>query len=313
MLILLLACTIDKLPDIVIGEADSVLLDSEAGEHTGETEHTGDPTDDSGPEVDPDPTDIEVCYMGPDRLEDVCVALVAWDASWGEEYDYPDPYQGSAQYAAPVRFIDLEAVDAGLALAPNFVLDEVMQAWKGRFGAFQPGALEHLQDIRDNTGAPLYINSGYRSVTYNASVGGATYSRHMYGDAADMRSDAADLEELGEICELEGADYVGYYDSHVHCDWRDDPLEPAFYDATRARRGPAPKPEHAAALRWDGAVFTAPGTGWDEGEPLRRWVALDAAGRVIARGSGARFAPPQGAVAVEVEVGRAVRLRGVVR
>lgn len=318
MLTLLLACTSGKLPDIVIGDPDSAITesgdDTGVGEHTGETEHTGDPgTDDTGPVVDPDPTDIEVCYMGPNRRDDACIALVAWDSSWGDEYDYADPYQGSAQYAAPVRFIDLDAADAGMSLAPNFVLSELMQSRKGRFGIYQPGALEHLQDIRDNIGAPLVVNSGYRSVSYNAGVGGATYSRHMYGDAADIDSSAVTLEELGDICELEGADYVGYYDAHVHCDWRDDPLEPAFYDATRAARTPAPLPEHTASLRWDGTQFTAPGTGWDEGEPLRRWVALDGRGKVVGRGSGVSFAPPAGAITVEVEVGRAVRLQGIVR
>lgn len=315
MLLLLLACDPSKLPDVVYGDPDTALTtdDSapESGEHTGETEHSGDSGgEDSEGQIDPDPSDLEVCYMGPDRTDDVCIPLVEWSASWGEDYEYPDPYEGSEQYAAPVRYIDLDLADPDQSLAPNFVLSELMQARKGRFGVFQPGALEHLQNIRDNIGAPLVVNSGYRNVSYNAGVGGATYSRHMYGDAADIDSSAVTLEELGEICELEGADYVGYYDAHIHCDWRDDPLEPAFYDATRAARTSAPKPEHSAVLQWDGEVFTAPGQGWDEGEPLRRWVAYDAAGKVLLRASGATFAPPEGATRVEVEVGRVVRLQG---
>lgn len=35
-------------------------------------------------------------------------------------------------------------------------------------------------------GAPINISSGFRSVSCNSAVGGASNSRHMYGDAADL-------------------------------------------------------------------------------------------------------------------------------
>lgn len=44
-----------------------------------------------------------------------------------------------------------------------------------------------LEAMRHAMGdAPINISSGFRSVGCNSSVGGATNSRHMYGDAADL-------------------------------------------------------------------------------------------------------------------------------
>jgi hypothetical protein len=52
-----------------------------------------------------------------------------------------------------------------------------------------------------------------------------------------------------------------------------------------------------------GAVWSAPATGFDEGEPLRAWTALDARGGVLLRAHGRSFAPPAGTARVRVVVG----------
>ena len=46
-----------------------------------------------------------------------------------------------------------------------------------------------LQPLRDTIGAPVYINSGYRSKRLNARVGGVPNSRHLQGRAADIHCD----------------------------------------------------------------------------------------------------------------------------
>ena len=46
-----------------------------------------------------------------------------------------------------------------------------------------------LQPLRDTVGAPVYINSGYRSKKLNAKVGGVPNSRHLLGKAADIHCD----------------------------------------------------------------------------------------------------------------------------
>ena len=46
-----------------------------------------------------------------------------------------------------------------------------------------------LQPLRDTIGAPVYINSGYRSKKLNARVGGVPNSYHLRGLAADIHVD----------------------------------------------------------------------------------------------------------------------------
>ena len=322
MLMLLLACAPDSHPTVREGRAEY-----DPNVHVTDADDTGDtaspevePTDDSGgggggedTAAEPDSTPVEVCYPGADRGWTACLPLVTYSTAWGADYSYPAPYNGSAQYSAPARYIDLSTADPDLLLAPNFALEELMQEWKGRYGLFQVHTIVALQAIRDATGGPLTINSGYRNVAYNESVGGVTYSRHQYGDAADMASSVVGLSALGSLCEDQGAAYVGMYTTHVHCDWRDDPLDEAFYDARRARAH-AERPVHGArlAVRSDGR-WTAPATGFDEGEPLRIWAALAGDGTVLEAGvTQETYMPPPGAARVRVWVGGQVTVEQAV-
>ena len=53
-----------------------------------------------------------------------------------------------------------------------------------------------LQAIRDHFGAPVVITSGYRTAAHNRAVGGAVYSQHQYGRAADIRVSGVPVEQL---------------------------------------------------------------------------------------------------------------------
>ena len=53
-----------------------------------------------------------------------------------------------------------------------------------------------LQPLRDTIGAPVYINSGYRSKRLNARVGGVPNSRHLQGKAADIHCDNLDYAKV---------------------------------------------------------------------------------------------------------------------
>lgn len=46
---------------------------------------------------------------------------------------------------------------------------------------------EVLQPLRDYVGAPVHINSGYRSPELNRAVGGVKNSQHSRGEACDIR------------------------------------------------------------------------------------------------------------------------------
>ena len=53
-----------------------------------------------------------------------------------------------------------------------------------------------LDILRSQVGKPVYINSGYRTPTRNKAVGGAKYSYHMRGMAADIRVDGMTAKEI---------------------------------------------------------------------------------------------------------------------
>jgi hypothetical protein len=262
----------------------------------------------------------EVCYPGADSSYTACLPVVNWAPSFGAAYDYPS-HEGAA-YVVPSRYVDLSQADSNLMVAANFSLVELMQPWKGQFGVFQSHLVEKLQQIRDLTG-PLQVNSGYRNVHHNGSVGGATFSRHLYGDAVDLKSLVVSLNELAQLCDTYGADYVGMYSSHVHCDWRHTPKDPAFYgpiEMADAVGGPSvaatePRvalPSHEGQIVHQDGLFFAEASGFEEGEPYCRWTAEDDDGQVVDHAVGCRYEPPAAAARVTAEVGGQLMLSAVV-
>ncbi|MBW2524187.1 MAG: DUF882 domain-containing protein [Deltaproteobacteria bacterium] len=297
-------------------EAEAAAEDE--GEDVGEpAPGTGDdlpnPGGDTGDPPLPDTVVGTVCYPGANGANDACVPLVDWSSSWGSSYSYPS--HSSSQYRKPLRFVDLGAADASLMVSKNFKLGEVMQEWKGRYGIFQPHVVEKIQQLRDMTGGAIYINSAYRSPGYNGSVDGATFSRHMFGDAVDMRSGAVSLSTLKSKCQQLNAGYIGTYTTFVHCDWRNHSLDAKFFSSgtislPSGEEIESTMPEHTAevVLLEDGLTFAAPATGFDEGEPLRTWTAYDSAENVIETIDVTEYIPPEDAVRVHVEIGGNVEL-----
>ncbi len=275
---------------------------------------TGLPAVDSDPGADTDPEPIapaatDVCFLGANRAGTTCFPTVP---AQGLGSDYAWPTASDARYRTPARVIDLNAVDLSTSVAPNFAASEFLQTWKGPYGVLQPHAVARLQTVRDRVGGAVQVNSGFRSPAYNASIDGAEFSRHMYGDAADVFASSLSVSALGALCEDEGAGYVGYYEGHVHCDWRDDPLDPVLYGPSFAPPMGDDTPALDGWIEVVDGVWRAPATGWDEGEPLREWEAFDAVGRRMAGKTGRTFVPPPGAASVSVVIGRAVsRVRGV--
>ena len=70
-----------------------------------------------------------------------------------------------------------------------------------------------LQCIREHFGRPVHITSGYRTAAHNKSVGGAAYSQHLYGRAADIRVQGIPVEQLAAYAEtcLPGTGGIGRY------------------------------------------------------------------------------------------------------
>lgn len=83
----------------------------------------------------------------------------------------------------------------------------------------------YLTKIREHFGKPITITSGYRCVTHNKNVGGATGSRHGKGDAADIVVSGVSPRVVAQYAESIGILGIGLYetsaDGHfVHIDTR---------------------------------------------------------------------------------------------
>lgn len=120
-----------------------------------------------------------------------------------------------------------------MQLTKNFHIDE----FKCKDGTPVPENLicnvqklaNNLQIIRDEVGAPLPVNSGYRTPTYNKKIGGAKNSQHMKATAADITTKNLSPKQLHSlILKLIKAGKIhdgglGLYKGFVHYDVRPKP------------------------------------------------------------------------------------------
>lgn len=93
----------------------------------------------------------------------------------------------------------------------------------------EPAMVERLQVLRQALGKPIKVTSGYRCPTHNKNVGGATQSRHMQGQAADITVDGMSPLQVSQAADKVGFGGIGIYlkSGFTHCDigphrrWRD--------------------------------------------------------------------------------------------
>ncbi|MCH9664311.1 MAG: DUF882 domain-containing protein [Gammaproteobacteria bacterium] len=78
-----------------------------------------------------------------------------------------------------------------------------------------------LENMREEYGKPMKINSAYRTRQHNTNVGGVSNSQHRKGRAVDVHIDNQEdgdrLEELAHKYLIGG---VGRYNSFIHIDSR---------------------------------------------------------------------------------------------
>ena len=85
-----------------------------------------------------------------------------------------------------------------------------------------PGLIDLINKIRQESDAKIFIISGYRCEEYNKTAGADTGSEHVKGTAADLWSNDISLDELYEICDrLNVSGGVGRYPNYIHIDTRD--------------------------------------------------------------------------------------------
>lgn len=144
---------------------------------------------------------------------------------------------GADGIAGPQTFAKLYELQDNDCTPINFSYDELNNCnsdWSGgRVSASQARAnalvtMWKLQAMRHAMGdRPIDVNGGFRSVSCNNAVGGATNSRHLYGDAADLGAGPQGFCNLARQArnhgfrEILGPGYTGHND-HVHVAHRAD-------------------------------------------------------------------------------------------
>ena len=79
-----------------------------------------------------------------------------------------------------------------------------------------------LQNVRDHFGKAVTITSAFRTASHNKKVGGATYSQHLYGKAADIKVSGVAPSVVADYVEtlMPGTGGIGRYSTFTHVDVR---------------------------------------------------------------------------------------------
>ena len=154
---------------------------------------------------------------------------------------YPNPSSnpfgsGRARHYERVgHFIDIGSLSSAVRqerVTANFKLNEyilIPERNRDHRAYIDAEITLHAQELRDAWGGPLILSSTFRSPEYNHRIGAATFSRHMYGDAVDIKSSSTsmaqnlyNLARYLEVSYLEPADLtiVGKNTPWIHLDDR---------------------------------------------------------------------------------------------
>ena len=115
-----------------------------------------------------------------------------------------------------------KAKDGNKKLSDHFKVKE-FACHDGTDTVFVSDALvQVLEQIRRHFGKPVNINSGYRTEAHNKANGGAAYSQHKYGMAADISIQGVTPGQIAAYAEtlLTGTGGSGIYKSFCHVDVR---------------------------------------------------------------------------------------------
>jgi hypothetical protein len=134
--------------------------------------------------------------------------------------EYPsEPFRGLAVYEPPTGFIEVTPENAKLEVSPNFRLGEFVCKQSGgypKYVVLRPELLKKLEHVlgalneHDARITSLTVMSGYRTPHYNHAIGNGTYSRHVWGGAADV---FVDENGDGRMDDLTGDGKVNRADS----------------------------------------------------------------------------------------------------
>lgn len=132
----------------------------------------------------------------------VFVKVPAEQVSGGRlKYYHIGPYPNESEithkdlYVEPDGFIEVTKANQNTRVSPHFTLKEFISKQRSEYPKFvylQAPLLLKLEMLRREMNLQginvdrMVIMSGYRTPQYNRSIGNVKFSRHVYGDAADI-------------------------------------------------------------------------------------------------------------------------------
>ena len=121
------------------------------------------------------------------------------------------PLRGDPAYERPRGLIEVTEANEDTWISPHFQLGQFLCKQPGGYPKYvlvQPRLITKLELLIDQLASrgievdTLHVMSAYRTPAYNAAIGNTTsYSRHAYGDAADV---FVDLNGDGRMDDLDG-------------------------------------------------------------------------------------------------------------
>jgi hypothetical protein len=110
--------------------------------------------------------------------------------------EYPSiPWKGNPKYSRPDGFIELTKASMDVKISPHFTIGQFLCKQESGWPKYLVIReelilkLEYLLQAVNNEGyaaSSFHIMSGFRTPFYNKSIGNVKYSRHVFGDAADI-------------------------------------------------------------------------------------------------------------------------------
>lgn len=144
--------------------------------------------------------------------------------------EYPAvPLRGLSIYQRPRGFIEVTPENRNTLIAPHFTVGQFLckqaSGWP-KYVVLKERLLLKLELILEKTNEAGYrtdsfvIMSGYRTPYYNRAIGNVRYSRHVWGDAADIFIDVRPRDGMMDDLNADGR--IDYQDAHVLYELIDD-------------------------------------------------------------------------------------------
>jgi uncharacterized protein YcbK (DUF882 family) len=128
--------------------------------------------------------------------------------------------RGLDTYEPPAGFIEVTDETKNVRVSPNFRLKQFLCKQTNdtpQYALVEPRLLRRLETVlstlreRGHDVSTLHVMSGFRTPYYNRAIGNTTeYSRHLYGDAADI---FVDMSGNGRMDDLNGDGQVDRSDA----------------------------------------------------------------------------------------------------